>query len=118
MKLSEAEPHIRSTLERLVETPIEHLPFVVIESPLTKRFVQFCTPPPPSRFAGRQEFSGSGPIIYDGTGSGKPGGYECVQVLCDVDTAVSVALEVLSNYLPSDAELSIVEGACHRERSS
>jgi hypothetical protein len=118
MKLSEAAPHIRSALERLIETPIEHLPFVVFENPLTKRFVQFCTPPPPSRFVGRRSLPGSGPLIYDGTGDGKPGGYECVQVLCDVDTAVSIALEVLSNHLPPDAELGIVEGSCNPNRPS
>lgn len=118
MKLLEAEPHIRSALERLAESPIEHLRFVIIESPVTKRFVQFCTPPPPSRFAGRSEFEGAGSLIYDGTGNGKTGGYEYVQVLCDVDTAVSIAFEVLSRYLPDDAELRIVEESGSGERPS
>jgi hypothetical protein len=118
MKLSEAEPHIRSALERLAESPIEHLDFVIIESRLTKRFVQFCTPPPPSRFVGRSKFDGSGPLLYDGTGNGKPGGYELVQVLCDVNTAVVLAFGALSAYLPPDAELNIVEGTCRKGRAS
>jgi hypothetical protein len=111
MILSESELAIREALTRLAESPVERLGYVVIENQLTRRFVQFCTPPPPSPFAGRLEFPGDGPLIFDGTGDGKPGGYAYVQTRCSVHEGVTFALKVLGEYLPDDAEIRIVEGS-------
>jgi hypothetical protein len=118
MKLEEAGGPIRKALERLAESPRALRCFVVIENLLTKRFVQFCTPPPPSPFGGPPLTHAPGPLIYDGTGNGKPGGYEPVQVSCDVDYGVEIALGVLVKYLLPEAELRIVEESTRMGRPS
>lgn len=118
MKLSEAEAPIRAALERLAESPRELGCFVVIQEPLTGRFVQFCTPPVPSKFAHSPRLIGDEPLIYDGGGNGKVGGYEPVRVFCDVDTGVTVALDTLKKYLPPEAELRITEESTRMERPS
>lgn len=54
MILTELAPALEAALERLGLRPLEPLrPFVIVEEPLTKRFVQFCT-----RFEGRLEAEG------------------------------------------------------------
>lgn len=131
MKLEDAEAPIRAALERLAESPIEHLCFVIIEErEVTGRFVQFCTPPPPSRFKGsprarwwryhntpiseRKPL----PLIYDGTGLSGKCAYEPVQEQCDVDGAVAFALDTLSKYLPPEAELHITADSTRTEQPS
>lgn len=116
--LSEAETPIRGALERLAESPRELRCFVVIKDDLMGRFVQFCTPPPPSPFFGSDRIQSDEPLIYDGTGNGKPGGYEMIQVSCDVDRGVRFALETLAQYLPRSAELTIIEESTQMERPS
>lgn len=119
MKLEEAETHIQAALERLAESPRELRCFVIIEEPkITGRFVQLCTPPPPSRFAGSPRIQTDEPLIFDGTGNGKPGGYEGVQVTCDALQGTTLALMWLGKYLPPDAELRIVEESTQVERPS
>lgn len=118
MKLAEAEPPIRAALERLADSPREHRCFVIIEELLTGRFVQFCTPPPPSRFVGSPQLVGDGPLIFDGTGVVSKDAYEPVQEFCDVDGALSFALDTLKEYLPGEAELHITEEATRTERPS
>ena len=118
MKLSEAEETIRAALERLADSPRESRCFVIIESTLTKRFVQFCTPPPVSRFAGQHQFPGEGPIIFDGGGDGKPGGYEPAQWLCTAEQGVGFALTNLKMHLPQEAELRIIEESAPKDRPS
>ncbi len=117
-KLSEAEAPIRAALERLAESPRELRCFVIIEEPLTGRFVQFCTPPPPSRFAGSPQLVGDEPLIFDGTGAVDKDEYEPVQELCDVDGALYFALDTLKEYLPGEAELHITEESTRMERPS
>jgi len=112
MILKESKGAIVEALDRLAQSPIEHRRFVIIENRLTGRFVQFCTPPPPSRFIGGPELKGPGPLIFDGTGNGKPGGYELIQEFCDAQLGADFALIILSQYLPEDAELYIIEDAC------
>jgi DNA-binding transcriptional ArsR family regulator len=118
MKLADSEPEIRAALARLAESPHELRCFVIIESVVTKRFVQFCTPPPPSRFAGSPRIQTDRPLIYDGTGDGTPLGYERVLDFCDIDEAVDLALRTLSIYLPEDAEIRIVEESTQMTRPS
>lgn len=118
IRLGEAESEIRAALERLAESPRELRCFVIIKEPLTKRFVQFCTPPPPSPFVGSPKLRGDEPLIFDGTGDGKPGGYRYVQIFCSVEQGVSWALETLARYLPEEAELRIVEESTKKERPS
>ena len=117
-KLADAAEPIRAALERLAESPREHRCFVVIEEPLTGRFVQFCTPLLPSRFAGSPQLVGDGPLIFDGTGAVGRDAYEPVQEFCDVDGALSFALDTLKEYLPGEAELHITEEATRTERPS
>jgi hypothetical protein len=45
IKLSELEVEIVAALRRLRETPMKHKPYVIVEDTVTKKFVQFCTPP-------------------------------------------------------------------------
>jgi hypothetical protein len=118
MKLQDAEAPIRAALERLAESPRELRCFVVIKEPITGRFVQLCTPPPPSRFANSPRIQTDEPLIFDGTGNGKPGGYELVQEPCNVDRGVDLSLDVLVKYLPPDAELRIIEDSTQVERPS
>jgi hypothetical protein len=103
MRLAEAAGPIRAALERLAESPRELRCYIVIEAPVTRRFVQFCTPPPPSRFVGGPQLVGVGPLIFDGTGNGRPGGYERVQEFCDIGRGISFALDTLARYLPPEA---------------
>lgn len=117
-KLTEAEPPIRAALERLAESPRELRCFVIIKEPLTGRFVQFCTPAPPSRFAGSPQLVGDGPLIFDGTGAVGKDEYEPVQEFCDVDGALYFALDTLKEYLPGEAELRIIEESTRTERPS
>ena len=118
MKLSEATDSIRMALERLAESPRELRCFVIVEEPLTGRFVQFCTPPPPSLFVGSPRLVGDGPLIFDGTGAVGKDAYEPVQEFCDVDGALYFALDTLKEYLPGEAELRITEEATRTERPS
>lgn len=119
MKLEEAEAPIRAALERLAESPRALLCYVIIESPITGRFVQFCTPPPPSRFAHSPRIQTGKPLIFDGTGvTGKPSAYESVQAPCDLEPGTTLALMWLGKYLPPDAELHIVEESTRTERPS
>ncbi len=118
IQLGESEKPIRAALERLADAPHELRCFVIIEEPLTGRFVQFCTPPPPSRFAGSPRLVGDGPIIFDGTGAVGKDAYEPVQEFCDVDGALYFALDTLKEYLPGEAELHITEESTRTERPS
>lgn len=118
MKLVDAEQPIREALTRLAESPRVLRCFTIIEDVLTKRFVQFCTPPPPSIFAGSSRITGPEPLIFDGAGNGKPGGYDTVQELCDIDTGVRLAMATLAAYLPPDAELRIIEESTRKARPS
>lgn len=120
MKLSEAEQPIREALQRLAESPRELRCFVIVQEPLTRRFVQFCTPPPPSPFDGSSRICCpyDKPLIFDGYGNGKAGGYVSVLQCCDVKAAVSTALGNLSTFLPGNAELRIVEESTQMERPS
>ncbi len=116
IRLGESEKHIRAALERLAESPRELRCFVIVEEPLTGRFVQFCTPLPPSRFAGSPQLVGDEPLIFDGTGAVGRDAYEPVQELCDVDGALAFALDTLKEYLPGEAELHITEESTRMER--
>jgi len=116
--LSEAEEPIRQTLERLAESPRALRCYVIIESTVTKRFVQFCTPPPPSKFVGGPQLVGSGPLIFDGGGDGKPGGYEPVRAFCDAVKGARWAVDNLGSFLPMEAELRIIEESTRMERPS
>lgn len=120
MKLAEAEAPIRAALERLAESPRELRCFVVVREPLTKRFVQFCAPPPPSPFAGsaRTKCPADRPLIFDGYGNGKPEGYIHIGQCCDVEAAVSSAIGNLTSFLPPTAELRIVEESTQIEQPS
>lgn len=118
IRLDEAAEPIRAALERLAESPRELRCFVIVEDPLTKCFAQFCTPLPPSKFAASPRLTGDGPIIFDGHGNGKDGGYVPIQVFCDVELGVAFALDALAAYLPEEAELRIVEESTQRERPS
>ena len=118
MKLADAAEPIRAALQRLIEAPAELRCFVIIEEPLTGRFVQFCTPPPPSGFVGRPEFPGEGPLIFDGSGIAGKQAYEPVQERCEIDEAVFCALEVLEKHLPGEAELHITEESTRMEAPS
>jgi len=119
VKLSEAKQSIHEALQRLADSPREHRCYVIVEEISRKgHFVQFCTPPPPSRFKGSQRLSGPEPLIFDGHGDGKVGGYKAVQVFCDIDLGVAFALEALAAYLPEETELIIVEESTQRERPS
>jgi len=111
VRLGEAEQEIRQALERLAESPIELRCYVVVEDLLTKRFVQFCTPPPPSPFVGGPQLVAPNgeSLIFDGTGSGKEGGYTSIQAFCDIDRGVLEALDTLRVWLPEEAELRIIE---------
>lgn len=121
MKLSEAEAPLRAALQRLAESPRELRCFVIVQEPITRRFVQFCTPPPPSPFVGNSsriccpDFL---PLIFDGYGNGKVGGYVGIQQCCDVEAAVSTALGNLGTFLPQDAEVRIVEESTQLKRPS
>ena len=117
-KLADAEPPIRAALERLADSPRELRCFVIVEEPLTGRFVQFCTPPPPSRFARSPRLVGDGPLIFDGTGVCGKDAYEPVQEPCNVDEGIYFALDTLEEYLPGEAELRITEEATRTERPS
>lgn len=118
MKLSEAEVPIRAALERLADSPRELRCYVIIEDPLTGRFVQFCTPAPPSRFVGSPRIKTTYPLIFDGTGKRKPEDYEPFQETCDVDFGVHLAIDILSKHLPQDAELRIVEESTRNTKPS
>lgn len=120
MKLSEAEAPIRAALERLAESPLELRCFVIIQEPLTKRFVQFCTPPPSSLFDGSSRIccNENEPLIFDGWGDGKDGGYRLLQKCVDVLTGTIGALHVLNSLLPKDAEIHIVEESTRMDRPS
>lgn len=118
MKLADAAEPIRAALERLAESPREFRCFVIIEEPLTGRFVQFCTPPPPSKFANSPRLTGDEPLIYDGTGIVHRDAYEIVQEFCDVDGALFFALDTLSQYVPPEAELRITEESTQMGRPS
>jgi len=118
MKLSEAEPNIRAALDRLAESSRELRCFVVVTEPLTGRFVRFCTPPPPSRFVGSPRIETTYPLIFQGTGKRKPIDYEPFNETCDVDFGVHLALDILSKYLPQDAEILIKEESTNKERPS
>jgi len=116
-RLADAEEPIREALERLAESPHELRCFVIVEEPLTKRFVQLCTPPPPSRFVGGPG-QVSEPLIFDGTGDGKSGGYQYVLEPCGVERGVELVLSTLAEYLPGEAELRIIEESTQMERPS
>lgn len=120
IRLGEAEGEIRAALERLAESPIELRCFVIVEDTVTKRFVQFCTPPPPSPFAEspRLKAPNGEPLIFDGTGNCKPGGYTYIQEFCNVDRAVEVALDMLRVWLPEEAVLRIIEESTEDEPPS
>lgn len=116
--LSSAEAPIREALQRLAESPRELRCFVVINEPLTRRFVQFCTPPPPSPFAGSSRIQSDEPLIFDGTGKTRPEDYEQFNEPCDVKRGTALALDVLERYLPPEAELVITEESTQEERPS
>lgn len=118
MKFSEVEPHVRAALERLAESPRELRCSVVITEPLTGRFVRFSTPPPPSRFVGSPRIKTTYPLIFQGTGKRKPIDYEPFNETCDVDFGVHLALDILSKYLPQDAEILIKEESTNKDRPS
>ena len=120
MKLSEAREPIRQALERLVESPRELRCFVIIRDALTKRFVQFCTPPPLSVFDNSSRIccDENNPLIFDGWGDGKDGGYRPIQTCVDVDAGTIGALHILNSLLPQDAEIRIIEESTHVERPS
>jgi len=120
VKLSDAREPIHAALQRLAESPRELRCFVIIQNPLTGRFVQYGTPPPPSKFDGSERLDcGDKPIFYDGTGNGKPGGFsEELNKCCTVERGVEIALTVLKEYLPEDAELRITEESTHVSRPS
>ena len=120
MKLSEAGPHIRQALERLAESPRELRCFVVIEDTLTDHFVQFCTPPPPSPFDGSSRIccDEKEPLIFDGWGDGKDGGYRLIQICVDINAGVISALHILNSLLPEDAEIILIEESTQMERPS
>jgi hypothetical protein len=118
IRLEAAEEPIRQALVELAESPRELRCFVVVENPTTGRFVQFCTPPPPSPFAGSPRIMTAAPLIFDGHGNGKPGGYILVQAPCDVASGVQYALDALLSYLPLEAELKILFGASRRSPPS
>lgn len=117
--LRDAAGPVRAALDRLAETPRELRCYVIIEDRVTGRFVQFCTPPPRSRFGDGPPLAFTKePLIFDGTGDGKRGGYVYIQVPCDVARGVELALGALAVSLPPEAELRIIEEATHRERPS
>lgn len=119
IKLSEAREPIRAALQRLAESPRELRCYVIIRTGPTARFVQFYTPAPPSKFAGSERIVTSAPLIFDGYGNGRPGGFVYVQTPChDAYHAAQVALETLRAFLPEDAEIQIVEESTRRERPS
>jgi hypothetical protein len=119
MKLQDAEAPVRAALERLAESPRELRCFVVVEEPkITKRFVQLCTPPPPSRFANSPRIQTDKPLIFDGTGVLHAVRYEPAREPCDIDRGVDLVLDTLAKYLPPDAELRIVEESTQVERPS
>ena len=120
LKLSDAREPIRAALQRLAESPRELRCFVIIRNPLTGRFIQYGTPPPPSRFGGSERLDcGDKPIFYDGTGNGKPGGFaEEMNKCCTVERGVEIAINILSLYLSADAEIRITEESTHVSRPS
>jgi len=118
--LSDIEVPLRAALERLAESPRELRCHVIVQDPLTKRFVQFCTPPPASPFRGGERIccDEGKPLIFDGHGNGKPGGYVKIQECCTVDVALSSGCGNLGSYLPESALLQIIEESAQMERPS
>ena len=118
MKLSDAREPILAALQRLAESPRELRCFVIIENPLTRRFVQFATPPPPSRYTGADRIACKEPIYYDGTGAVDPKEYRPSRQCCTPEQGASIAIGVLAVHLPGDAELRITEESTHVARPS
>jgi hypothetical protein len=118
VRLDQAAAPLRAALERLAESPRELRCFVIIREPLTRHFAQFCTPPPASRFVGGPQIVTALPLIFDGYGDGKPGGYVYVQAPCEADHGVQCALDALALRLPAEAELQIIEESTQRKRPS